>query len=47
MQVSKVKLIINKKKINKKQSKIIRVSLLKFNNLKKGLKSEIYNKKQN
>ena len=34
MQVSKVKFII-KKKINKKQSKNIRISLLKFNNLKK------------
>ena len=33
MQVSKVKFII-KKKLNKKQSKNIRISLLKFNNLK-------------
>jgi hypothetical protein len=38
MQVSKVKFIIKKlKKINKKQSKNIRISLLKFNNLKKKL----------
>ena len=34
MQVSKVKFIM-KKKLNKKQSKNIRISLLKFNNLKK------------
>ena len=34
MQVSSVKFII-KKKINKNQSKNIRISLLKFNNLKK------------
>ena len=34
MQVSKVKFII-KKKIYKKQSKNLRISLLKFNNLKK------------
>ena len=51
MQVSKVKFII-KKKINKTHSKNIRISLLKFNNLKKklnfcekGLKSEMYYKK--
>ena len=38
MQVSKVKFIIKKKtKQNKKQSKNIRISLLKFNNLKKKL----------
>jgi hypothetical protein len=36
MQVSKVKFIIQKKtKQNKKQSKNIRISLVKFNNLKK------------
>ena len=36
MQVSKVKFIIfNKTKQNKEQSKNIRISLLKFNNLKK------------
>jgi hypothetical protein len=34
MQVSKVKFTI-KKKLNKKQCKNIRISLLKFNNLKK------------
>ena len=35
MKVSKVKFIIKKKtKLNKKQSKNIRISLLKFNNLK-------------
>ena len=36
MQVSKVKIIINKK-INKEHSKNIRISLLKVNNLKKKL----------
>jgi hypothetical protein len=51
MQVSKVKFII-KKKLSKKQSKNIRISLLKFNLRKKikllwkGLKSQIYYKKK-
>ena len=43
MQVSKVKFIIKKKtKQNKKQSKNIRISLLKFNNLKKKIKLNKY-----
>ena len=35
MQISNVKFIIKKKKLNKKQSKNIRISLLKFKQLEK------------
>ena len=46
MQVSKVKCIIKKKKKKKKnQSKNIRISLLKCNNLKKTIKQKSVNKK--